>query len=961
MSADPPVAPPAGGRGDSPPPGLEHIRALIAAAGRSAHYEVVSLVGSGGIGAVYKAVDTRLARPVAIKALHGAQLLDTRGAARLRAEALAAASLDHPYICKIYELVDTGSEPLIVMEFVEGETLAAVLARGVPSIEATVRVAIEIAEGLAAAHAHGLVHRDVKPANVVITTHGHVKLLDFGLALADPTAGETRIAPPLSDAFAGTPHYMAPEQAAGRPVTARADLFSFGVVLFECLSGRLPFRGSNAYDYVRRIQSDPPIRLDRIAPAVPADLARLVDACLEKVPADRPASAGEVVAELRRIAGGLSSSGIGGNAETAGAVRRRTHVQRWLWAGALGAMAIALAWIAGRDANPAPVWMHRPFVTTSAEEFESRISPDAQWVSFISSAAGLTELKVRRVDGGDAQRVATSDGTVVSQVWSPDGARIAYVVRQASASRLVVVPAFFGGTPVASVAMAAGSAPFKLLRWIGHIVYVQVSDARGRSLWKVDLDAGTFQPVSAAWRVDGTPEEFDVRPADGRVVFSMAIAGQEDLWTANLDGSSMRRVTNDQFFERHPIWAGRDDTVIYQTNRSGQVDLWETSLSSGRSSPLTSSPTVELPDSTSPDGRLVSFQQTSQAAHLWIVDGAAGRQVTDDALRDSSPSVARDGARVVFQRNPAVTREGNESLDAVLFTGAIQRGQPVAAPRALTDGFAPIVSPDGRRIAYHRMAPDGAHAAVFVLDLSSDQKTQVSSTGRVPGYATFPSDWTEPHVAWAPDGAALFVIDESQGWVVRRYVIGASAPDAPLAQADAQEVFHGLSVSPDGRWLALLVSRRGASFARLIDLEQRASRDVRLEGSGSTFMRGWLADSQGVVVVRSRVVHEDRSADVDVLVVRPPDTADVVLRLAGVFGPTTRLDGAARAIYATVVEAGVHNVVEYPLKGGRGRKMTDNRLAGVTFAGLAPLPDGTLLASRAEQKNDIWLMAMAGR
>ena len=254
-------------------------------------YRIVSRLGVGGMGVVYKATDIQLHRSVAVKALAERRLTLAGAAGRLRTEALAAASLDHPYICKVYELVDTGHDTFIVMEFVEGETLASMLKRGVLPLPQTLQLGREIAEGLANAHARGLVHRDVKPSNVMVTSHGHVKLLDFGIAGADVEStpkDATRTLSPHLTIHAGTPQYMAPEQAAGQPVTTRADLFSLGVVLYECLTGQLPFSGTTTFDYVRHVMQSAPRRLDRVAPETPADLVDLVDRCLEKTPADRP-------------------------------------------------------------------------------------------------------------------------------------------------------------------------------------------------------------------------------------------------------------------------------------------------------------------------------------------------------------------------------------------------------------------------------------------------------------------------------------------------------------------------------------------------------------------------------------------------------------------------------------------------------------------------------------------------
>src|SRR4029453_11138812 len=262
----------------------------------AARYRMVGQVGAGGMGLVYKAIDTRLDRAVAIKAINRAKLEKHGSAEKLREEALAAASLDHPFICRINERIDEGADTFIVMEFVEGETLSAMMQRGRLPITETVRLFGEIAEGLANAHARGLVHRDIKPSNVMVTPHGHVKLLDFGIPQPDVAARpdqHTRTSPDAPLGHGGTPHYMAPEQATGAPVTARADLFSLGVVIYECVTGRLPFEGSTDYDYVHHLIGTAPKPMHRLAPDAPDDLVRLVEQCLERPPAHRPESAAQ--------------------------------------------------------------------------------------------------------------------------------------------------------------------------------------------------------------------------------------------------------------------------------------------------------------------------------------------------------------------------------------------------------------------------------------------------------------------------------------------------------------------------------------------------------------------------------------------------------------------------------------------------------------------------------------------
>ncbi len=266
-------------------------------------YRLEGRLGQGGMGEVFLACDERLGRRVAIKRVRR----DSHPAVRerFRREARAAARLNHPAIVQIYDVVEDGPGDAIVMELAEGRTLRALLATGLPSPDRAVRLAEEIAGGLAAAHAAGLVHRDLKAENVIVTADDHAKILDFGLAKGAGEPEEDSLT--AHGAVLGTFHAMSPEQASGEAVDARSDLFSFGVLLYEMLAGRSPFRGAGAADTIRRVLTHEPPPLGALRPDLPPELTRLVDRLLAKDREARPASAGEVSAILARVAGSVVS------------------------------------------------------------------------------------------------------------------------------------------------------------------------------------------------------------------------------------------------------------------------------------------------------------------------------------------------------------------------------------------------------------------------------------------------------------------------------------------------------------------------------------------------------------------------------------------------------------------------------------------------------------------------------
>lgn len=920
-------------------------------------YRVLSTLGTGGGAVVYKALDTTLNRPVAIKALD-----PSAGApATLRAEALAAASLDHPYICRVYELVDTPERTFIVIEFVEGETLAAKLQRGIPPLEATLAIGAEVAEGLQAAHDRGLVHRDIKPSNIMVTPHGHVKILDFGIAAA-ATPPSTEAAGERGRTWrAGSPAYMSPEQARGRDITPRSDLFSLGVVLYECLSGTLPFDGRTPYEYVSNLLTAKAVPLGTRAQDVPFPIVQLVDRCLDKDPRWRPESAAELARELQRqIEAGARGAATASLARWSSPRFRRRGL---IAAGAAGLMAAAAAGWVWLSAPPAAIDMPRettPLVTSPHAEFDSKLSPDGRWVSFLSDRDGPTRIWMRPLAGGDA-RALDLEGDVLAHIWSPDGTRIAGYTARGDAMSLQIVPAFFGGGPELQLPIAArvdGEA--RLLRWIGNNIYLTSSgrsQGRGQLLTRITLDDGSTEDVTP--RVDLDIEWLDVDARGSLVVLAGVSGNQEDLWIADLGGARARRLTDDGPFDRFPMWTG--SLVTFQSNRGGQIDLWQIDPDTLRLRALTSSEPAEFPESTTDDGRLITFHVAHESSRVWRTR-PTGRAapLTRDSLSDFVPTASPDGRTVAFQRQASTPALGSTLLDSQVFLARTNAaGAEVVSP-SVTSGFYPLLSPGGTELAYFTRPTSGSRfASLFVKDLDTAEVRLVSAQCALPGLSLYPLDWVHQSMAWSVDRFLYFIEQSVEGSLIRRFDPrdGTLGNVTGVLKSFVTEVYP----SPDGTQLAYLLYHDRSFQARVRDLATGTDRIAAVwpnRGAADVQLRGWTPSGALVAVHRYFRPRVERPA-LDILIVDRTGTRTRA-RIDDAYGETARLSTDGTALYFTASVDGVHNIYSLALAGGTPRRVTTNDLPELMFSGIEPLADGTVIYAVNERRQDIWLSRSTG-
>jgi eukaryotic-like serine/threonine-protein kinase len=390
-------------------------------------YKIVAPAGAGGMGEVYKGSDTRLNRTVAIKVLPEQFSQDTEMKQRFEREAQTIAAMNHPHICTLYDVGQQDGTEFLVMEYLEGETLASRVARGPLPLAEALKVAIEIADALDKAHGHGVTHRDLKPGNVMLTATG-AKLLDFGLAKLKQQATSPDTPSPAGantttpGTILGTLQYMAPEQLEGRDADSRTDIFAFGAMLYEMVSGKKAFEGKSKAHLIAAIVSADPDPLSKVQPETPPALEFLVKRCLAKDPEDRLQTVWDVLSQLRWIADGGSDAGSAALSTR----RRRRPAQLALAAAALLAVVVAIPVFLGFGNSKTPLETRFTIATPDMPVPEAAvISPDGRAVAYSARDAGGTFLFVRPLDTDSPLRLPGTDGAG-DLFWSPDSRFIAF-------------------------------------------------------------------------------------------------------------------------------------------------------------------------------------------------------------------------------------------------------------------------------------------------------------------------------------------------------------------------------------------------------------------------------------------------------------------------------------------------------------------------------------------------------
>jgi serine/threonine protein kinase/Tol biopolymer transport system component len=771
------------------------------------HYRIEEKIGSGGMGVVYKAEDTRLHRSVALKFLPEEVIHDKQASGRFQREARAASALNHPNICTVYDIGEEQGQAFIAMEYLEGATLKQRLSQGLLPLSLLLTLSIEISDALETAHAKGIVHRDIKPANIFITPRNHAKVLDFGVAkISSPqlaVTDDTRDNATLPGTTMGTVAYMSPEQASGEEIDSRTDLFSFGAVLYEMATGRRAFGGQTTVMIFDAILHGSPSQASLLRPDLPARLDEIITKALQKERSQRYQHAAEIHRDLENLKHDLDS----GQTETPKASSGTTSPPvpakktRRLLAIALGITVAALAVLAY-------IFLRQPAQPTVYGYFQ------------------ITHDGLRK--HGIIATIAATNAPLVT-----DGTRVYFTEGTGRSSTLAQVSSAGGDTAIIPTPIGT----WQILDISPDRSTLLVADylthpGGSASLWYVPVPAGTPRPLAGLTAYDATWS-----PDGGEIAY----VDVGDLYSARSDGTNIRRLVHLPGPGWRPRWSpdGKTVRLTLLDRKTSFPSLWEVSADGTGLHPLLpgwNTSSANCCGNWTPDGKYYVFESTSNdKAEIWAIrdrrplldflhrSSNKPFQLTSGQLSSHSPVLSPDGKKLYVlgqQQRGEAQRWGEKSQQWVEAFGGLSAEMVDPSPdgrwisyvlfpegtlwKSRADGserqqltFAPLI------VLNQSWSPDGKHIAFTGFGRGTQTNYEISSDGGAPEPLTN-AEHSELSPSWSPDGQSVVFSyapwSERTSETVGVFMLNLTTHEK--RKIPGSEGYFGPAWSPDGRYIA---------------------------------------------------------------------------------------------------------------------------------------------------------------
>lgn len=841
------------------------------------------------MGEVYLAQDLTLGRNVALKVLPEDVASNRHRMQRFVQEAKAASGLNHPNIITIHEI---GTEPgahFMATEFIDGENLRHHLRRAPLTLTEAIDIAMQVASALSSAHAAGIIHRDIKPENVMLRRDGIVKVLDFGLAKlterwradeVDVDAATQAMVQTEPGLVVGTTAYMSPEQARALEIDTRTDIWSLGVMLYEMITRRTPFKSETASDTSAAILKTEPPALSQFVPDTPAELERIVKKALQKdreeryqvvkdllldlkslrrdldISAEIERSGAPLSQEQRLTEGTRQATGSGAYPSTQTSVLTQqlglNSKARWL--GLVGILLIPLlvagGWYWWRHREPDASRFAALTVTQVVSRkndlgetgpSHARFSPDGKFVAYASTRGGNGAIWLKQVGSGEPFSNQGELGTAASPIWSPDGLQIAFLSKREAQSGIWTMAAF-GGSPTLLKPLETYTR--ELVAWSreGKIYFVMQGN-----LYTLNLATQAISPTTKLDSSKPQDRSFAISPNEERVAYTDSSDGQSDIWNMPTRGGPPARVTNDKAQDSNPVWTPDGQSILYSSKRNGIKQICLVRLDGRQPVQLTVNDSNSNVLDISSDGTKILYSTDRDESDLWGVklDHPKESQLTSEIGIELWPDVAPDGKTIAFQSTHAAS--GATLLNSLLMSRSLT--SDASRIQLAPDGFAPLWSPDGKQVAFLRFI-NGTSDLWIVHATGGDAKPLTTGGITFGGFTLLPYNRVQTQdFQWSPDSGRLIYCANASG-VSNVWQIGidGSRPTQLSDNTEANMSFFNPTWSPDGQrvaWLALSTAQKKSWSIWLLAEGQK--KQIFQSDSGLGLV-GWSQSGQELIV-----------------------------------------------------------------------------------------------------------------